>query len=164
MREKSKQNVHQRWLHTMCLPTAAGHTRNFTRKCSFRVGVAGQCLSCEPLGYVGLTCLIRQGLPLGQSMASSGHSLPASLRCVIYKEAVHVHFPLAPSHHHLCSQLVHIGTSYKGQCPFAGWGFILGRNVYLCQQPSGNALYTRPIMTIPYVGTSCRTTLCAIST
>ncbi len=79
------------------------------------------------LRYVRLTCLMRQGLPLSQSLASSGHSLPASLRCVIYKEAVHVHFPLAPSHHHLCSQVVHIGTSYKIQCPFTGWGFSLGR-------------------------------------
>lgn len=148
----------------MCLPTAADHTNSPTPKRSVTANATAKSLSCELLGDVRLTCLMRQGLPLSQTLASSGHSLPASLRCVIYKEAVHVHFPLAPSHHYLCSQLVHIGTSYKAQCPFAGWGFSLGRNVYLCRQPSGDALYTRPIMTIPYVDTSCRTTLCGTST
>jgi len=74
---------------------------------------------------------MRQGLPLSQSLASSGHSLPASLRCVIYKEAVHVHFPLAPSHHHLRSQVVHIGTSYKGQRPSQGGALALA-GMYTC--------------------------------
>jgi len=51
----------------------------------------------------------------------------------------------AAGHKHAQSDKPH--QEHKSRCPLMGSGLSLGRNVNLCPQPLGYALYNRPITT-----------------